>query len=104
MIRRPPRSTLFPYTTLFRSALGAIESAQQKTDSHDCRGAGAAADARAIARFGAKAAERSNGRSRTAGGPLEGAAGRGSTTDTAARVKVAGHTQRRDTFNMAVPN
>jgi len=36
--------------------------------------------------------------------PLEGAAGRGSTTDTAARVKVAGHTQRRDTLNMAVPN
>src|SRR2546430_16065077 len=25
MIRRPPRSTLFPYTTLFRSALGQIE-------------------------------------------------------------------------------
>src|SRR2546429_3039400 len=24
MIRRPPRSTLFPYTTLFRSGLGAI--------------------------------------------------------------------------------
>src|SRR2546430_9787510 len=24
MIRRPPRSTLFPYTTLFRSRLGAI--------------------------------------------------------------------------------
>src|SRR5437762_7938986 len=24
MIRRPPRSTLFPYTTLFRSARGAI--------------------------------------------------------------------------------
>src|SRR5256885_5936076 len=24
MIRRPPRSTLFPYTTLFRSHLGAI--------------------------------------------------------------------------------
>src|SRR2546429_3687408 len=23
MIRRPPRSTLFPYTTLFRSAMGA---------------------------------------------------------------------------------
>ena len=23
MIRRPPRSTLFPYTTLFRSTLGA---------------------------------------------------------------------------------
>src|SRR3712207_8008483 len=25
MIRRPPRSTLFPYTTLFRSADGAVE-------------------------------------------------------------------------------
>src|SRR3712207_9560667 len=24
MIRRPPRSTLFPYTTLFRSAAGAL--------------------------------------------------------------------------------
>src|SRR5256885_10636823 len=24
MIRRPPRSTLFPYTTLFRSLIGAI--------------------------------------------------------------------------------
>src|SRR3712207_8209841 len=24
MIRRPPRSTLFPYTTLFRSALGIV--------------------------------------------------------------------------------
>src|SRR2546428_3239403 len=26
MIRRPPRSTLFPYTTLFRSAAAAFES------------------------------------------------------------------------------
>src|SRR2546425_12510337 len=25
MIRRPPRSTLFPYTTLFRSGLGGLE-------------------------------------------------------------------------------
>src|SRR5256885_6498986 len=25
MIRRPPRSTLFPYTTLFRSRLGRLE-------------------------------------------------------------------------------
>src|SRR5438132_13875567 len=34
MIRRPPRSTLFPYTTLFRSKLGkyeAIESAPPET-------------------------------------------------------------------------
>src|SRR5256885_4113696 len=27
MIRRPPRSTLFPYTTLFRSDVGAARSA-----------------------------------------------------------------------------
>src|SRR5256885_7150475 len=25
MIRRPPRSTLFPYTTLFRSVVGAVD-------------------------------------------------------------------------------
>src|SRR5438034_3840615 len=30
MIRRPPRSTLFPYTTLFRSrAIGAVLSSEQ---------------------------------------------------------------------------
>src|SRR2546430_5764247 len=28
MIRRPPRSTLFPYTTLFRSVVGISESAR----------------------------------------------------------------------------
>src|SRR2546423_7189072 len=28
MIRRPPRSTLFPYTTLFRSTLGQIMTRQ----------------------------------------------------------------------------
>src|SRR6185369_14886342 len=29
MIRRPPRSTLFPYTTLFRSLMSTIESSAQ---------------------------------------------------------------------------
>src|SRR3712207_8979960 len=28
MIRRPPRSTLFPYTTLFRSSFGCIHKAR----------------------------------------------------------------------------
>src|SRR3712207_8820142 len=28
MIRRPPRSTLFPYTTLFRSLVGAYKASQ----------------------------------------------------------------------------
>src|SRR3712207_8500037 len=31
MIRRPPRSTLFPYTTLFRSFLGCPRVAQVET-------------------------------------------------------------------------
>src|SRR5688572_32122418 len=39
MIRRPPRSTLFPYTTLFRSCLlsveGAFERARCKCEGHD---------------------------------------------------------------------
>src|SRR2546426_5217506 len=30
MIRRPPRSTLFPYTTLFRSAVASAEDALEK--------------------------------------------------------------------------
>src|SRR3712207_8011195 len=35
MIRRPPRSTLFPYTTLFRSAPGREDGARdQKPDGH----------------------------------------------------------------------
>src|SRR3712207_7343686 len=34
MIRRPPRSTLFPYTTLFRSA-AALERAEQQEDARD---------------------------------------------------------------------
>src|SRR5256886_17585400 len=31
MIRRPPRSTLFPYTTLFRSGLGSCQVRQDAT-------------------------------------------------------------------------
>src|SRR2546422_3003756 len=42
MIRRPPRSTLFPYTTLFRSMRQEAEMAQLKSDfvanvSHDLK-------------------------------------------------------------------
>src|SRR3712207_6624004 len=40
MIRRPPRSTLFPYTTLFRSTAGATEHA----DAQDLLGAGVVGD------------------------------------------------------------
>src|SRR3712207_8194540 len=34
MIRRPPRSTLFPYTTLFRSVVGVGEPALAGVDLH----------------------------------------------------------------------
>src|SRR2546426_7088079 len=40
MIRRPPRSTLFPYTTLFRSGLadGALDDARASCRQFDDRG------------------------------------------------------------------
>src|SRR3712207_6957286 len=38
MIRRPPRSTLFPYTTLFRSALPAETGALGQRFLHERRG------------------------------------------------------------------
>src|SRR2546427_6856896 len=37
MIRRPPRSTLFPYTTLFRSADGQIVERAQNRSAHQVR-------------------------------------------------------------------
>src|SRR2546430_9009092 len=47
MIRRPPRSTLFPYTTLFRSR-GALERALAEVDAfHAARGSGVDAAAAA---------------------------------------------------------
>src|ERR1041384_8437754 len=55
MIRRPPRSTLFPYTTLFRSHLAGHDldevlglergrAAEQVDDQRDLRSAGSARD------------------------------------------------------------
>src|SRR2546422_8161380 len=38
MIRRPPRSTLFPYTTLFRSLEGAREPGRQHRRAADAQG------------------------------------------------------------------
>src|SRR5438445_3423201 len=37
MIRRPPRSTLFPYTTLFRSVLHFCPDSFPETPPADCR-------------------------------------------------------------------
>src|SRR2546430_8649763 len=41
MIRRPPRSTLFPYTTLFRSAIAVESSAVARSGSAAWKRAGA---------------------------------------------------------------
>src|SRR3712207_8361082 len=47
MIRRPPRSTLFPYTTLFRSALGrGVPSGSSRPDRFTVTRTGAAAPSR----------------------------------------------------------
>src|SRR3712207_8484299 len=35
MIRRPPRSTLFPYTTLFRSQVGALQDGRDPALQQD---------------------------------------------------------------------
>src|SRR3712207_9292680 len=37
MIRRPPRSTLFPYTTLFRSKTGTADKLRGRTYAHNAR-------------------------------------------------------------------
>jgi hypothetical protein len=86
------------------AAVGTAESAEPRDDSHDRRGAGAAADSCTITGTAARAAERDDQRNRAAGGADAYAAGGGSTTDTTGRVKVAARTSRRDTFLMAVPN
>src|SRR2546427_7044877 len=38
MIRRPPRSTLFPYTTLFRSVADIITAVDEPLDATQCGG------------------------------------------------------------------
>src|SRR5262245_64282945 len=41
MIRRPPRSTLFPYTTLFRSTNEPVDQHHSSNDHHNCSGSAA---------------------------------------------------------------
>src|SRR5688572_31579398 len=55
MIRRPPRSTLFPYTTLFRSAKVALEKAKAQLEISAEHSAKAQANAKAQAEAAAKA-------------------------------------------------
>src|SRR3989442_7225011 len=67
MIRRPPRSTLFPYTTLFRS--GSRPQGERPADPYggDASGAGGADAARLRAPAGARAPARGPARGRGAG-------------------------------------
>src|SRR6266852_9054565 len=48
MIRRPPRSTLFPYTTLFRSSLPVLPADSQEFFEHLSGGGGVQTGARLI--------------------------------------------------------
>src|SRR3712207_8868596 len=50
MIRRPPRSTLFPYTTLFRSNRGSGAGVRATTPQREDRRRGASAGERSCAR------------------------------------------------------
>src|SRR2546427_1866362 len=50
MIRRPPRSTLFPYTTLFRSPLPAHRQRAGRRRRERREGAGAGGEARHVGR------------------------------------------------------
>src|SRR3712207_8363251 len=57
MIRRPPRSTLFPYTTLFRSQLVPDRAVHQQCRDARVHAAGQAADDLAVADLGADAGD-----------------------------------------------
>src|SRR5256885_6850405 len=51
MIRRPPRSTLFPYTTLFRSAKNSDQLPGGSVAIHDRRGSAGESDTTVSAQF-----------------------------------------------------
>src|SRR2546422_2428628 len=63
MIRRPPRSTLFPYTTLFRSLRGGEEHARAPRAGR-CAGAGPRSAPRGADRSGADGCGSHRGRQR----------------------------------------
>src|SRR5688572_30979346 len=67
MIRRPPRSTLFPYTTLFRSRLVRTRAGQVVVAAHQSRDR--ADDGRGRSRSGRGAGDGREGRRRGQCGP-----------------------------------
>src|SRR3712207_8620658 len=69
MIRRPPRSTLFPYTTLFRSAPDAVDAAPHG------EGAGEQVDVLPLKREGLGLAQAEGERDGPAGGAADAGCG-----------------------------
>src|SRR3712207_7917429 len=69
MIRRPPRSTLFPYTTLFRSAPDAVDAAPHG------EGAGEQVDVLPLQRDGLGLAQAEGERDGPAGGVADAGSG-----------------------------
>src|SRR3712207_7658428 len=61
MIRRPPRSTLFPYTTLFRSALSQRRAAEVLDETEDATSV-FELELRAVARFRVRTSDRKSTR------------------------------------------
>src|SRR5438477_9840072 len=61
MIRPPPRSTLFPYTTLFRSVPALADSRRRLRGAHEGRSGRPARAFRALARAVASRAARGGG-------------------------------------------
>src|SRR3712207_7630269 len=57
MIRRPPRSTLFPYTTLFRSSVAGISAVQSKHRPNCRKSAGRASSTRVWSKSGGRSEE-----------------------------------------------
>src|SRR2546430_11109237 len=81
MIRRPPRSTLFPYTTLFRSRAHALDPGVERGGRGRRGGGGRGAGPRPARAAGGRGARPAAARARRGAG---GAAG-GSAKDTAER-------------------
>src|SRR3712207_7296024 len=58
MIRRPPRSTLFPYTTLFRSLWGAGADEHRQSEERGVRGAARDDEGKGAQKGGVEQADR----------------------------------------------
>src|SRR6185436_532647 len=94
MIRRPPRSTLFPYTTLFRSPRRRRAARRQAPDPHPRRGRRADPErilSRALRAGGRTAqAHRAPGRAPPVGAARRRAPGRGPAVDGALAARAGG--------------